>query len=294
MPIPKPAGLTSAFYTSQRLQLHYVDWGNCGAPPLILLHGGRDHSRSWDWVAERLRHDYRIIAPDLRGHGDSQWSPDGDYSMASLVFDLAELIHQLDLAPIAIVGHSLGGNIATRYTGLYPEKVVRLVTIEGLGPSPTLIAERDAQPFEQRMRKWVEAQRALSRRQPRRYGTFEEALTRMALQNAHLTPDQARHLTEHGVKRDTEGNFSWKFDTYARSISPVDITSDQLHALWSRIDCPTLLVYGANSWASNPAVDGRLAYFKTARVALIERAGHWVHHDQLDAFLGAVGEFLAS
>ena len=82
-------GPTSRVFFSQRLRLHYVDWGNAGAPPLVLLHGGRDHCRNWDWVAEELRKDWHIIAPDLRGHGDSQWSPDGSYTMAGFLYDLA-------------------------------------------------------------------------------------------------------------------------------------------------------------------------------------------------------------
>ena len=75
-------GPTSHTYFSQRLRLHYVDWGNPGKPPLLLVHGGRDHCRNWDWVAEALRDEWHIIAPDLRGHGDSQWSTDGSYTMA--------------------------------------------------------------------------------------------------------------------------------------------------------------------------------------------------------------------
>jgi len=72
-------GPTSHTYFSQRLRLHYVDWGNAGKPPLLMIHGGRDHCRNWDWTAAALRHDWHVIAPDLRGHGDSQWSPDGSY-----------------------------------------------------------------------------------------------------------------------------------------------------------------------------------------------------------------------
>ena len=114
MSLPGP---TSRVYFSQRLRLHYVDWGNPDAPPLILLHGGRDHCRNWDWVADALRADYHIIAPDLRGHGDSAWSASGHYTMANYIYDLAQLIHQQTLAPVSIVAHSLGGNIALRYTG---------------------------------------------------------------------------------------------------------------------------------------------------------------------------------
>src|SRR6185437_8531430 len=130
------AGPTSRSYFSQRLRLHYVDWGNPSAPPLILLHGGRDHCRNWDWVAAALRSNYHIIAPDLRGHGDSAWSASGHYTMASYIYDLAQLIHQQELAPVGVVAHSLGGNIALRYAGIYPEAVSRLVVIEGIGPPP--------------------------------------------------------------------------------------------------------------------------------------------------------------
>jgi alpha-beta hydrolase superfamily lysophospholipase len=115
------AGPTSNSFISQRLKLHYVDWGNRDAPPLLLVHGGRDHCRNWDWVAEKLRDRYHVIAPDLRGHGDSAWSPDGNYAIDGFVYDLAQLIHQLDLSPISIVAHSMGGNVALRYTGSIPK-----------------------------------------------------------------------------------------------------------------------------------------------------------------------------
>src|SRR3546814_10169890 len=136
MPEHTLADLASNIYVSQRLNLHYVDWGNAQAPPLIRLQGGRDQCRNWDWVARELRADFHIIAPDLRGHGDSQWSPDGNYSMAAHVYDLAQLIHQQKLAPVTIVAHSLGGNIALRYAGIYPDNVARIVAIEGLGMPP--------------------------------------------------------------------------------------------------------------------------------------------------------------
>ena len=285
---PEP---TSRFFTSQRQRLHYADWGNAGAPPLILLHGGRDHCRSWDWVAAELRSDWHIIAPDLRGHGDSGWSPDGAYSSVSFVYDLAELIHQLDLAPVSIVAHSLGGNIALRYTGIYPENVRKIVAIEGLGPSPAVLAERELTAPADHMRNWIEARRRIASRQPRRFVRFEDALARMREQNTHLSGERAEHLTRHGLRRNDDGSWSWKFDTYAHAMRLVD-GSPQPTDLWHRIACPTLLIYGADSWASNPAVDGRAAHFQDARVALIEEAGHWVHHDQHEAFMAEVRAFL--
>jgi pimeloyl-ACP methyl ester carboxylesterase len=203
------SGPTSRVYFSQRLRLHYVDWGNPDAPPLILLHGGRDHCRNWDWVAADLRRDYHIIAPDLRGHGDSAWSASGHYTMANHIYDLAQLIHQQNLAPVTIIAHSLGGNIALRYSGIYPDNVSRLVAIEGLGPGPGQDAVSDKKPIGERMRSWIDAQRANSGRQPRRYPTVEAAYARMQEENKHLTPEQARHLTQYGVNQNEDGTYSW-------------------------------------------------------------------------------------
>ena len=292
MTLTDAPGPTSRIYFSQRLRLHYVDWGNPSAPPLLLVHGGRDHCRNWDWVASALRKDWHIIAPDLRGHGDSQWSPDGNYGMAAYVYDLAQLIHQQSLAPLTIVAHSLGGNIALRYAGIYPENVRKLVAIEGLGPSPRMIKERGSKSIDERMRSWIDEQRTLSGRLPRRYATIEDAFKRMQDENKHLTPDQARHLTQHGVNQNEDGTYSWKFDNYVRAWSPYDMRGREIIALWSRIACPTLLVYGKESWASNPQDDGRLEYFKSAEVKSFERAGHWVHHDRLDAFVETLRHFL--
>jgi pimeloyl-ACP methyl ester carboxylesterase len=285
-------GPTSRSYVSQRLRLHYVDWGNPSAPPLILLHGGRDHCRNWDWVAQDLRRDYHIIAPDLRGHGDSAYSPSGDYGMAAFVYDLAQLVHQQRLEPVKIVAHSLGGGIALRYAGAFPETVSKLVAIEGLGPSPAMLAERATRTAAERLRGWVTETRALAGRVPRKYASIEEAFARMQAENRHLTPEQARYLTLHGASQNEDGTYSWKFDNYARSFSPVDFTPAEQQALWGNISCPVLLVNGKESWASNPERDGRLAHFRDARVVEFEGAGHWVHHDRLDAFLAEVRAFL--
>jgi len=292
-PEQETAGPASQVYFSQRLRLHYVDWGNADAPPLILLHGGQDHSRNWDWVAQRLRHDWHIIAPDLRGHGDSQWSATGSYTMAGYIYDLARLIDLQHLAPVTIVGHSLGGNIALRYAGIYPEKVKALVSVEGLGPSPKALAERAKQTIVDRMRKWIDLQHDLAGRLPHRYASIEDAFRRMQEANKHLSPEQARHFTQHGVTQNEDGTFSWKFDNYVRVWAPYDMQAAELQQLWNRITCPTLLVYGKESWASNPQGDGRAQYFRNARVVNVEGAGHWVHHDRLDAFIETLREFLS-
>ncbi|MEM7767571.1 MAG: alpha/beta hydrolase [Pseudomonadota bacterium] len=287
-------GPTTHSFMSQRLRLRYVDWGNPGAPPLILLHGGRDHGRSWDWVAQALREDWHVIAPDLRGHGDSDWSMTGDYSPMANVYDLAQLIHQKQLAPVTIVAHSYGGNISLRYAGIYPENVRKLVAIEGLGPSPKRLEERASIAVEARIKEWIDSRRTVSGRQPRRYSTLEDAYQRMKTENHHLSDEQARHLTVHGSSQNEDGTYSWKFDNAFRVFPPFDLPQDDLHHLWGRITCPTLLMYGADSWASNPETDGRLAHFRNASVLEYENAGHWLHHDQFDRFVADVTAFLGN
>jgi pimeloyl-ACP methyl ester carboxylesterase len=286
-------GPTSNSFISQRLRLHYVDWGNPGAPPLILQHGGRDHCRSWDWVAEELAKDWHVIAPDLRGHGDSAWAPDGNYEMNAFVYDFAQLVHTLGHDQVTIVAHSLGGNIASRFTGLYPEKVRRFVNIEGLGPSPKTRAEREAAGYANRFREWIDKRRAAAGRIPRRYPSIEAAYARMKEENSFLTDEQARHLTIHGASRNEDGTWSWKFDPYLNVWPFEDVPEFRTEELWAAITCPMLLLYGANSWASNPEKDGRLDVFNNdPKVIEFENAGHWLHHDQFDRFMAEIRAFL--
>lgn len=277
---------------SQRMRIHYVDWGNEGAPILILIHGGLDHCRAWDWVAERLRNHYHIIAPDLRGHGDSEWSADGGYSLSAYLYDLAQLIHQRGPAPVRITSHSLGGNVALRYTGTYPENVSHLAVIEGLAMPPYIQAREKR--LDELFRNWIEERRQLSARLPRRYISIEKALERMMDENSRLSAAQARHLTVHGVKQNEDGSFSWKFDNYVRSFAPFDAGDENIAQLWGRIACPTLLIHGNDSWAPDPSVDGTLGHFRNARLEMFKDAGHWVHHDRPEAFLSLLMEFLES
>ena len=285
-------GPTSHSFISQRLRLHYVDWGNPEAPPLILQHGGRDHCRSWDWVAQELRHDWHVICPDLRGHGDSAWSPDGDYTLFAFVYDFAQLIETLGYGEVTICGHSLGGNIATRYTGLYPEKVRKLANIEGLGPAPAAQSRREARAYSDRLREWISGKRKASARLPRRYPTIEEAYARMKAENAYLSDAQAHHLTVHGISRNEDGSFSWKFDNYLNVWPLADFPQDVIHNLWRAITCPVQLFYGTDSISSNPERDGRLAHFQSAGVLEYEKASHWLHHDQFERFMVDLKAFL--
>lgn len=285
-------GPTSHNYFSQRLRLHYVDWGNPEAPPLLLIHGGRDHCRNWDWVAQQLSKDYHVIAPDLRGHGDSQWITGGTYQMLDYVYDIAQLIHRLELAPLRIVGHSMGGNVSLRYSGLYPDNVEKLVAIEGLGPSPKMLQEWQKTPQDEGLRGWIEQVRGVSARMPKRYPSLDEATARMQDANPHLSPEQARHLTIHGINQNEDGTYSWKYDNYGFVFPAMGMGPQESFNIYGNISCPTLLVYGEESDASNPAEDGRIEAFQDARVETMADAGHWVHHDQLDVFMGLLKDFL--
>ncbi len=289
--MPK-SGPTSNNYFSQRLRLHFVDWGNEDAQPLLMIHGGRDHCRNWDWVAHAFRNDYHILAPDLRGHGDSDWMVGGNYNTLDYVYDIAQLLHQNTTGPVKIIAHSMGGSVALTYAGLYPESVSRLIVIEGMGPSPKMLKESKELPVEKRLTDWVDGMRSSSGRMPKRYNTLEEALARMQSENPHLSAEQARHLTVHGSIRNEDGTYSWKFDNYVRNFSPAQLPPKSVFHLYGRITCPTLLIRGTESWASDPEKDGRMQYFRNARVENIPNAGHWVHHDQLDTFLDLSSDFL--
>lgn len=288
-------GPTSHTYFSQRLRLHYVDWGNPDAPPMILIHGGRDHCRNWDWVAEAFRHDYHIIAPDLRGHGDSQWMLGGSYNQIDYVYDIAQLLHQKQMTPLTIIGHSLGGSISLLYTALHPENVVKLVSIEGMGPPPEMMEDRINKPMVERLHTWMGDLRNLSARLVKRYDSLEEAYERMQTENPHLSEEQARHLTIHGSNQNEDGTFSWKFDNYVRSFPPTGVPIEETWAMFENISCPTLLVRGLESWAADPEADGRSASFSCPlTLEAFPDAGHWVHHDQLEPFIEKVRSFLAN
>ena len=284
-------GPTSHSYFSQRLRLHYLDWGNPDAPPLLLIHGNRDHAHNWDWTAARLQDRYHIIAPDLRGHGDSQWSAGSMYAPAEFVYDIAQLVHQQELAPLRVVAHSLGGNVALRYAGAYPEHVERLVVIEGWGG----IMPAHKQPATPaRMTGWIETQRSLAARQPRRYPTLDDAYQRMLEANPHLSAEHARHLTIHGANQNEDGTYSWKFDNYTHASQLLDLPAADVRALWRNIACPVLLIAGSESWIRSGGDPTALVDdFVDARHEVVEGAGHWVQHDQLDRFLDLVEDFLA-
>jgi len=279
----------SHFFYSHRLKLQFWDWGQEGKPALLLVHGGLDHARNWDWVARRLRDHFHVYALDLRGHGNSASAPGALYSVAEHVLDLSALIDVIG-QPVYLVGHSLGGIITLTYAGVYPERVTKAVSIEGWGLPA---GHRVFKPAAERMRRWIESVRSAEKREPRSYTALDDAVARMKEANPHLTDDVARHLTLHGTNWQSDGSLVWKFDNYARIFPPFGHDLGDLKQVLGQIACPVLLFWGLESWATDPEADGRLETLKTYRLVKVPGAGHWVHHDQLDLFLRETEAFLA-
>jgi pimeloyl-ACP methyl ester carboxylesterase len=276
-------------YRSQRLNLRYFRYGDESKLPLVLIHGTRDHARSWDQTAAALTDRYCVYAPDLRGHGDSDWSVGGNYSIIDYALDIHALGEHLGRAPYTVLGHSLGGGVALEYAGAFPEKVSKLISIEGLGGLGW--SDRKPRPAHLRMRQWVESMRKLEGRDPHVYPTVEAATERMVEANRHLTPDLARHLTLEGV-REVEGGYAWKFDNFTRAGSPYEFNMEDARDLWNQIRCPILVIWGEESWGKgNYELD--TSAFHDVQVVKVAEAGHWVQHDQFAAFMGHVDRFLA-
>jgi len=278
---------TSRYYWSQRLKLHYVVWGDESAPPLLLIHGNRDHARTWDQVAVQLKREYCVYAVDLRGHGDSQWSVGSQYSLPEFVLDVAMLGRELNRNPLTVIGHSLGGAVALEYTGVFPQFVKKVVAVEGLGPPL-----REPVSASARMRSWIGQMQEFDTRKPRRYASLEDATTRMLEENPHLSGEMARHLTLHGMRPNDDGTLSWKFDNYVRLHSPYEFNIAEAREIWNQIRCPALLIRGSESWASDPEQDGKATAFHNYQSVQVKDAGHWVHHDQLAVFMDVVWDFL--
>ena len=276
-------------YFSQRLRLHYIEWGDKNAPAMVLVHGIHDHCRTWDHLASQFVDHYHIIAPDLRGHGDSEWVRGSGYHYLDYIYDLHQLISQTDVAPVTLVGHSMGGAIAALFAGVYPELVEKLVVIEGIGLWQAMqppVAVHD------RVRDWVEATRGLAGRLPRRYSSLSEAYQRMQQANPQLSESQALHLTVHGSNQNEDGTYSWKYDNYTFNFSPAGFETDETLHLWRRITAAVLIMNADGGMEHRIGHDNTLQYFAHAKSVVIERAGHWTYHDQPAAVVREIKNFL--
>ena len=281
-------GPESRFYESQGLRLHYADWGNEEAPPLILIHGGRDHCRSWDAIARSLQPLFHVLAPDLRGHGDSDWTKGGSYALTEYVYDLTRLVQSIAARDVKIIGHSMGGMVGLIYSGSFPDKVSTLVVLDGI----TVLPDAKRLPTHERITKWMGQLDNLHDRAPRRYRTIEEAAAQMLAHNKRLSRELALHLATYGVRQNADETYSWKFDPYQRAMAPQRLWPEDHIALWSRITCPTLLLNAGESFLAGSRAASLERYFPQARIETIAGAGHWLQHDKPQEVLGEIRRFL--
>jgi pimeloyl-ACP methyl ester carboxylesterase len=282
------SGPESRFFESQGLRLHYADWGNESSPLMLLVHGGRDHCRSWDRIALSLQPHFHVVAPDLRGHGDSDWTRGGSYSLTEYVYDLSRLVRHAAAHQVTIVGHSMGGMVGLIYAGTFPNQVSALVVLDGV----TVLPNVKRLPAYERISKWVSQLVDLEDREPRRYGTIEEAAAQMRTHNKRLPPELALHLATFGVRRNADNTYSWKFDPYQRARAPHRLSPEDHVSLWSRITCPTLLLHAEESFLQSPETAGLANCFQKARTETISGAGHWLHHDKPEEVLAFIWTFL--
>ena len=277
----------SRFFQSAGLRLHYVVWGDESKPPLLLVHGGRDHARMWDFVAGALVDCFSIYAPDLRGHGDSDWVVGGTYRLSDYVVDLVNLVEVLERGPVTLIGHSLGGRLVLDLAGTFPEKVSKLVSIEGFVRAPPDMAAPG------QLRRYMEQVRELEQRKPHAYSTLAEAEGRMQEANKRLSQDLVQHLTRHAVRRRDDGAYVWKFDNRMHARGVPEWSDEDTKAIWQGIEAPTLLVGGGEGWVRQARSDFVRSALAEARFEMIDDAGHWVHHDQFDRFVAVARDFLA-
>ena len=182
----------------------------------------------------------------------------------------------------------MGGMIGLMFAGTYPDKVSRLAVLDGV----TVLTESSRAPMHEQMMQWVAQLDRIAEHTPRKYRTIAEAAERMSAHNKRLTPEQALHLASHGIKPNTDGGYSWKFDEYQKVRAPYRLLADDHIELWSRITCPTLLLRGNESFVRDPKAADVLKYLKHAHLVAIAGAGHWLHHDKLDEALGVLRPFL--
>ena len=276
------------FYQSQRLRLSYWVWGDADKPPLLLVHGLRDHSRSWDRIAEAFCDQYRVVACDLRGHGASQWTWGANYELPEFMLDLVALIDLLG-GRVSVVAHSMGSRATLLTAGTFPERFERIVAIEGTGMDRMAGLPRGPE----RMRNWAQRTRAQEGREPRVYTAFSDAVDRVRQANPRLTPETAEHLARWGAHA-IDGGFVWKYDPWAFTISDLQVPQDEYHLYWATITAPVLHIIGSDGAPLRSVRHGRPieTYFPDARTTFIPDSGHWVHHDQPEATIAAIRGFL--
>jgi pimeloyl-ACP methyl ester carboxylesterase len=256
---------------------------------VVLLHGYMDAGGTWDLVAPQLEAaGYRVLAPDLRGYGNGPRAGAGDaYHFADYVLDLARYLEAHTGAPLFLVGHSMGGVVATLFAGTYPERVDKLAVLEGLGPPDHVPGTMTA-----RLRAFVEGT-LRGEREVQRSMTLDEALSRMNAQHPHIGEGVLRSRLRHLLVPAEEGLFRWRYDLRhrAKSASPFVVSNFVEYA--AAITCPVLFVSGGSTGYHPDDEAARLAHYKALSTQTLEGAGHMMHWTQPDQLAGTLRRFFA-
>ncbi len=276
-----------------RTQLRLWEWGAIGAPPILLVHGAFDHGRMWDGFAPALAdRGFRVVAPDLRGHGDSGRLASG-HVWSSCATDLGFLARDLG-GDVGIIGHSFGGGQAMFVSAAWPELVRWVVVLDGLGPPPEVFDE-DIDLVEVATKSFDALDR-IRRRPPRAYPTRDEMADRRAAVNSRLPRAWVDHLVLHGAAA-VDGGFVWKSDALFNVGFPGSFGVAHLRAEFEAVTCPVLAVTGAvhDTWSelTPEQIDERLSWLASSTHRVVDGAGHYVHVEQPAATLAAIDEFLA-
>ncbi len=281
-------------------------YGPEDAPPAVLLHGQADSAWSMDSVARPLADRYRVVSLDLRGHGRSDW---GAYTLAHFLGDLHGVIEALELTRPVVIGHSLGGQVAAQYCGLFPQVPRAAVLIESLGPPPHRLAAVDPDAHGRRQARQL-VDRVRSRARRRTLTDLDEATERLARAHPRLAPNRARLLATTGTEPDPAGGVRWRFDPASRDwLAGHD--PERAEQRWRGITCPVQIILGAQAWErywtramfdaseldgpmSVAERDRRLANFADHELVVMDDAGHMVHYDQPDRLNAEIARFLAT
>jgi esterase len=276
----KMSGVRDRFVRLNGLRLHFRDWlgPTADAPLLMLLHGGRNDAHMWDLFAPILASRYRVVAPDARGHGQSDWSTDHQYTVEFQADDVTELLAALGCDAVSIIGASLGGWTGYHVAAQFPQLVKKLVVVD-VSPEVVTAALRGGVRASGATQKFASLDDALAARITSFRGDSEQFVRASAERNIMLMPD---------------GTFSWRYDTEGMAAGGVG--SRDTEGEWrmlERIAAPTLLVRGAESEILTRALADRVCRtIPDVRLVEVPGAGHPVPIDQPALFLSAVLPFL--
>jgi pimeloyl-ACP methyl ester carboxylesterase len=272
--------------------LHYnlLEWDGGGEHTVVLLHGFLDHAWGWEATVEAgLGDGLHVIAPDLRGHGDSdRVGPGGYYHFPDHVADVHSLVAQLGRRRVSLVGHSMGGSVAAYFAGTFPERVYRLAILEGLGV-PQTTASAPA-----RTRAWVDAWERVRAKPPKRYASVADAAARLREHDPLLDDALALRLAERGTIELPDGGRRFKHDPLYATPGPLGFAVALAEEYWRGVGCPVLLVSGGESrfMLAPDEQERRMASFAAARRAVLPGAGHMMQRHQPRALAGVLREFL--